>query len=115
MEWYIIILNNFPNERSNLKIAEKNSTALANIVKLCNQSLLDNPQKESMLHRDLFLLRKLHWWTSKTMKKNDKNKLRPALKKRIFYKKLEKSVASTSHGGGVKYTHSDTVLWNVTL
>ena len=72
MEWYIIILNNFPNERSNLKIAEKNSTALANIVKLCNQSLLDNPQKESMLHRDLFLLRKLHWWTSKTMKKMTK-------------------------------------------
>lgn len=53
----------------------------------------------------------------KNDEKNDKNKLRPALKKRIFYKKLVKSVASTSHGGGVvqKYTHSDTVLWNVTL
>ena len=51
----------------------------------------------------------------KNDEKNDKNKLRPALEKRIFYKKLEKSVASTSHGGGVKYTHSDTVLWNVTL
>ena len=53
----------------------------------------------------------------KNDEKNDKNKLRPALKKRIFYKKLVKRVASTSHGGGVvqKYTHSDTVLWNVTL
>ena len=113
MEWYIIILNNFPNERSNLKIVEKNSTALANIVKLCNQSLLDNPQKESMLHT--VSIAKVTLMNIKNDEKNDKNKLRPALKKRIFYKKLEKSVASTSHGGGVKYTHSDTVLWNVTL
>ena len=86
MEWYIIILNNFPNERSNLKIAEKNSTALANIVKLCNQSSLDDPWKESMLHRDLFLLRKLHWWTSKTMKKMTKTNYDQPWKREYFTK-----------------------------
>ena len=42
-EWYIILSNDFPNERYNLQTVEKNSTALANTVKLCHQSLPDDP------------------------------------------------------------------------